>query len=74
MVKKISCRVISSVPLGTSADPLCNHHGPNRAGDFVAEDVRVNHTSKSADRTGWPNTAKALVDDGLTGCIFDCYA
>jgi len=78
MIKRIPCRIISSVPLGriTDVSHRCDSSNdkPDRSGDFVDGNVRVNHTSNSANRTGWLNIAKVPVDDGLTGYILDCYA
>jgi hypothetical protein len=77
MVKRIPCRVISSNPLGKTADPLCHPRSLNEKldsiDDFVAEDIYARHDRNSVSYTGRLNIARVSVDDGLTGHILDCY-
>jgi hypothetical protein len=74
MVKRIQCRVISSVPLPTYRDtlhcPRSSNDKPDRIDEIVADDIRVN----SVSRVGWLNIARALIDDSVAGHILDCYA
>jgi hypothetical protein len=74
MVKRIQCRVISSVPLPTYRDtlhcPRSSNDKPDRIDEIVADDIRVN----SVSRVGWLNIAVVPVDDAPEGRIFDCYA
>jgi hypothetical protein len=80
MIKRISCRVVSSIPLGRAADALrrpissSSNDRPDRIDDFVAEDIQVKHAGKSVRCMGWLNIARASIDDTLAGYILDCYA
>jgi hypothetical protein len=82
MVKRIQCRVISSVPLGKTTS--ASHYSrisndkpdpPNAfwRDEFVVEDVRANHTSNSVGYIGWLNIVAAPIDTPA-GHIFDYYA
>lgn len=82
MVKRIQCRVISSVPLGKAAGashyPRISKDKPDPPNmswrdEFVVEDVRVNHTGNSVGYIGWLNIVAAPIDTPA-GRIFDCYA
>ena len=82
MVKRIQCRVISSVPLGKTTD--ASHHPrisndkpathladkPDRIDEFIVEDIRVN----SVSHLSWLNIAKVFIDDSVAGHNLDCYA
>jgi hypothetical protein len=74
MVKRIQCRVISSVPLPTYRDtlhcPRSSNDKPDRIDEIVADDIRVN----SVSRVGWLNITRALIGDSAAGHILDCYA
>lgn len=73
MVKRIQCRVISSVPLGKTTDashyPRNSKDKPDRADEFIVEDIRAN----SVSRVSWLNIARALIGDSEAGHILDCY-
>lgn len=74
MVKRIQCRVISSVPLGRATDtshyPRISKDKPDRIDKFVVEDIRVN----SVSHISWLNITRALIGDSVAGHILDCYA
>jgi hypothetical protein len=77
MTKKISCRVISSVLLSSSADTLrrAGHSNNKRdeRDDVVAVNARVGHADSSVIYTRWLDTARVSVDDCPAGQVFDCY-
>jgi len=79
MVKRIQCRVISSVPLGKTTDTLRYPRNSNDKPDppntswrdeIVADDIRAN----SVSHVSWLNIARALIGDSAAGHILDCYA
>jgi hypothetical protein len=86
MVKRIQCRVVSSVPLGKTTDTsrgprssndksdACLADKPDRIDEFVADNIRVKHTANSVSRIGWLNSAVVPIYDAPAGRIFDCYA
>ncbi len=77
MVKKISCRVVSSVPLGKSGEALRHVWGSNnkrhRVGDIVAVNIPVRHAGGLVTYTSRFGIARALIDNGPMGQILDCY-
>ena len=77
MVKRISCRVIRSVPLSESGEarPYASqsdnmHH---EIDDVVASNIGLRHPHNSVTYTSRLDTARVCADDGPTGQILDCY-
>jgi hypothetical protein len=74
MIKRIQCRVISSVPLGKTAGasqyPRISNDKPDRIDEFVVADFQVD----SIGPLGWLNITRAPIDATPAGCIFDYYA
>ena len=75
MVKRISCRVISSVPLSKSRSisrrSSRSDDKRRKIGDTVAANVSGPGNSVAyTDRLG---ITGSFVDDGLRGQILDCY-
>jgi hypothetical protein len=75
MIKKISCRVVGSVPLGRSSSiiPRVSRSNDERLkpGDAVA--ANVSSPGNSVLYTGRLGITKEFVGDSLTGQILDCY-
>ncbi len=78
MVKRISCRVVRSVPLSGRGD--FSQHVERRADkhfkgrDVEAANVRFETPGNPATYSFRCGTAGISVDDGPTGRIFDFYA
>ena len=77
MVKRISCRVVSSVALGKSSDVLRRggrsdnkHH---RVGDIVVMSVPARCAGNWVTYMGQFGVARVFIDDGPIGQILDCY-
>ncbi len=68
MVKKISCRVVSTAALSKSNDAL------RRASGAGAGDIRVGHNDNSVTYASWLDIAEISIDDSPMGQILDCYA
>lgn len=70
MTKKISCRVVKSVPLGKSSDMLWHTSQPSDRHHKVGKTVaaNVNCTDNPAEAAGW-----VCVCEGTIGQILDCY-
>ena len=77
MVKKISCRVIRSVPLSESskarlyASQSDNMH--HEIDYIVASNIGMRHPHNSVTYTSRLDTARVRADDGSIGQILDCY-
>lgn len=87
MLKKVSCRVVRSVPLvksGVASRYAGNKH--YKSGDAVGgiskalyhvweagANVRVKEGGDWISYTGWGGRAKVSNDDGPLGQILDCY-
>ena len=77
MVKKISCRVVSSVPFGkTSGKSLCvrqpnSHHYDSQ--DFAA-DTRLTDIANLANHLKSLNAILGTPNDFQTGQVLDFYA
>jgi len=76
VVKRISCRVVKSVPLSKSGDALWHARRSNnkhrKISNIAGTDVGLRHTSDSFTYTGRRNTERVSIDDKL-GQILDCY-
>jgi hypothetical protein len=77
MIKRISCRVVRSVPLGTSSDALRHARQPNsehhRIGDAAAVNIRAGHNVTAVNYTGRLDIAEVSIGDSPIGQILDCY-
>lgn len=77
MIKRISCRVVRSVPLGRSSDALRHARQPNdehhKIGDVVAVNIRARHNGTPVAYTGRLDIAGVSVGDSPIGQILDCY-
>lgn len=77
MVKRISCRVVRSVPLDKADSILCYaawpNNNPHDADDATAADGSFKYKSDSVSYTILSNIASASVDNSLTGQFVDCY-
>ena len=77
MVKRISCRVIRTVPLGKSGDALRYVWGSSnkrhKVGDIVAVNITVRHADGSVTYASRFGIARVLIDNGPMGQILDCY-
>ena len=77
MIKRISCRVVSSVPLGKSSDALRHAGQPNneyhRIGDAAAVNICARHNGTVVTYTGRLDIAGVSIGDSPIGQILDCY-
>ncbi len=77
MIKRISCRVVSSVPLGKSSDALRHAGQPNNEHHKISNAAAVNilarHSSTPVSYTGRLDIAGVSIGDSPIGQILDCY-
>ena len=75
MIKRISCRVVSSVPLGNNSSRERHISASNNKGrEFChAVDAKDCCPSNSAVQASQLFTIRESVNDGLVGLILDCY-
>ena len=77
MIKRISCRVVRSVPLGKSSDALRHVRQPgnehHKISDAAAVNIHSRHNSTSVAYTRLLDITSVSIDNGLTGQILDCY-
>lgn len=77
MIKRISCRVVRSIPLGKSSDALRHAGQPNneyhRIGDAAAVNIRARQSSTPVTYTGRSDIAEVSIGDNPIGQILDCY-
>jgi len=77
MVKRISCRVISSVTfdkvLCASHSAACPDNNPHESDDIISAATGFRYKSDSVGYKGRSNTAVVSVDNGLAGQFVDCY-
>ena len=75
MIKKISCRVVDSVPLGRSSSIIPRVSRSNderlRPGDTAA--ANVSSPGNTVLYTGRLGITREFVDGSLIGQILDCY-
>jgi len=78
MVKKISCKVISSKPLINRGDILPYINKPNnnrqKVDNNAASDPQISHTRNLFTYSHSLNMEKKCIDAGLIGQLLDCYA
>jgi len=76
MVKRISCRVIGSVPLIEGSGALRHSSRSNDKHHKRSNTVTANVSdpSNSVVHTGRLDITREFADDGLVGQILDCYA
>jgi hypothetical protein len=71
VIKRISCRVVRSVPLDKAGSALrCAARHPDNADNISTAYRRLN----SVGYTRLSNIAEVSVDNGLTGQFVDCCA
>ena len=77
MIKRISCRVVSSVPLGRSSDALRHAGQPNsehhKISNAAAVNIRAGHNGTAITYTGRLDIAGVSIGDSPIGQILDCY-
>ena len=77
MIKRISCRVIRSVPLGRSSDALRDARQPSnkhhRISNAAAVNIHSGHNGTAITYTGRLDIAGVSVVDSPIGQILDCY-
>ena len=77
MIKRISCRVVSSKPLGKSSDALRHVRQPgnehHKISDAAAVNIHARHNSTPVTYTGRLDIAGVSIDDSPIGQILDCY-
>ncbi len=78
MVKKISCRVVRSVPLSRSSDARLwvnqPDKKPHKFRDATVVNVGVRRTGNSLIYTARGDTVRVPIGNGPTERILDCYA
>jgi len=76
MIKRISCRVVDSVPLSRSSSiiPRVSRSNDVRLGPGDAVAANFSSPSNSVVYTGRLGITRKFADDGLIGQILDCYA
>ncbi len=74
MTRRIQCRVISSVPLGKTADSPRRTNSvedkPDIITDSIVDEAEFNQVGDSKNHTGSPNIP---MDDDVIGRVLDCY-
>ncbi len=77
MIKRISCRVVRSVPLGESSDALRGARQPanehHKISNATAVNIHAGHNSTPVTYTGRLDIAGVSVGDSPIGQILDCY-
>lgn len=77
MIKRISCRVVSSVPLGRSGDALRDARQPgnehHEISNAAAENIHSRHNGTFVTYTDRFDIAGVSVGDSPIGQILDCY-
>ena len=75
MVKKISCRVVGSVPLGRSSSmiPRVSRSNDERLRPSDTADADVSSPGNSVLYTGRLGITREFFDGSVTGQILDCY-
>ena len=77
MIKRISCRVVRSVPLGKSSDALRHAGQPNsehhKISNAAAVNIHAGHNGTAITYTGRLDIAGVSIVDSPTGQILDCY-
>jgi hypothetical protein len=77
MIKRISCRVVRSVPLGESSEALRDARQSvneyHRIGDAAAVNICARHNGTVVTYTGRLDIAGVSIGDGPIGQILDCY-
>jgi len=81
MAKRISCRVVRTVPLSENCNTLLYAHRSNnkhpKADNIIAANVSRSKTHNLAPGiltyTGWLNIARVSAEDSPIGQILDCY-
>jgi hypothetical protein len=78
MVKRVTCKIIDSVPLGKSTYTSRHFDGSIHrffgAGDFVCADTSAEHFSNASSRISSLDPTGQLVPDIPAGAIIDYYA
>ncbi|MHC4460076.1 MAG: hypothetical protein ACYS6W_14090 [Planctomycetota bacterium] len=77
MIKRISCRVVRTVPLGRSSDALRHGGQPgneqHRIDDAATVNIYASHNGTFVTYTGRLDTAGVSMGDSPMGQILDCY-
>ncbi len=75
MIKRVSCRVVSSVPLGKGSSRLrpISHSNDEHSKRADAAPVDAGRPGNSVVYTSQLVTVKESADDFLVGRILDCY-
>lgn len=77
MIKRISCRVVSSVPLDRSSDALRGARQPDnkhhKISNAAAVNIHAGHNSTVVTYTGRLDIAGVSIGDSPIGQILDCY-
>ncbi|MHC4666481.1 MAG: hypothetical protein ACYS9T_11105 [Planctomycetota bacterium] len=76
MTKRITCRIVRSVPLSKSADALRYASEPGAGRQEVcdvAAKAEVRHAGNRTTYSGRHGTARISKNDRATGRILDCY-